>query len=90
MKTFEEAIAGVMVKAERHPDDRLSPDAKWRLDDLLSRYSEVIRDISQAKTTMQFVNLLNAAVTSGNVSLDSALLTVFINGIIIGMEMEKQ
>jgi len=82
MKTFEEALETVMAKGQgnRELDSKLSV-----ICDDMKRYQGIVEEIAQRPE----VKLMAEAMGSLLCCETHALIAMFTNGVIVGMEMEK-
>ena len=83
MKTFEEALATRRVKSESQAREAAS--------DIASRYVSLVAEIANSRTAMSLV-ASNVEAMEDMPEEDRALslaMTMFINGVMIGIEMEK-
>jgi len=88
MKTFPEAMEVVCYKFDASPDQFAK--AKAHDDDLRSRIGSLAEEISEHELTMEMVQCCMHDVRTGRVTPETAVLNAFINGVVVGMEMEKQ
>lgn len=83
MKTFDEALEFLKTPSLRDANGIIIPNPAWE------RYRDLIKDIRKHPGTMALVvQIMRSA--KREYGEDVKILTGFISGIVVGMEMEKE
>lgn len=86
MKTFDEAL--ISISRPRSDNQRPSLTTVDMLG-LESRYGGIIDEARASSYTHSLMYACITALTSGEMKLDRVIFTAFINGLLVGIEMEK-
>ena len=91
MKTFEQACAKFQSSADPREvlADTLSPRTKAELQEINSRFAEIIQEMYDSKATRSLVQSLILQVGTGRIDPSDALYNAFAYGLMVGIEMEK-
>jgi len=84
MKTYEEAYAAIVPRAQT------VANVEQQHDEIIGRYGELLTQIMQYPKTQELISFILCMVNEKRATPESALATAFVNGIMIGIEMEKQ
>ncbi len=87
MKTFDEARD--LVFARFNTNAQLV-EVRQRVDEHSAKFNEIIEQVRNDKTIAETLAFVLRDVRVGNVTPECALLSMLVNGVIIGIEMEKQ
>ena len=91
MKTFEEACLSTFARA-LHPDSTSEQDeaAYQEIIDDSPRWASIAEDIKISRTSQVYIDAVFEMVRAGVMTPKNALSTCFIQGCIVGVEMERQ
>lgn len=88
MKTFEEALAGVMVTGDM-TNLETQLEAAVTIENARSRYRELIDQAASNPAVRRAIEGMLAGVVMGAMPASSAMISMFVNGLVCGIEMEK-
>lgn len=88
MKTFDEALAAVVLKTDNEdPETRQLVES--RFDETRARYREVITDARSHEHVKNLLRWHFAGMAAGE-HPETVMLNLFVCGVIVGMDMERQ
>lgn len=90
MKTFEQALGAVMGTFNHPPTEEDLRIAHETSSSTNARYKEMIHEVAFNQTVWQACRTMIIQVAAEEISVDEAMVTLFVHGLIVGIEMEKQ
>jgi len=86
MKTFEEAFSCTFKTAQSEAEIKTGSE---EMKDLAFRYREIQEEVLNSERFQDYVRTILEIVANDEGSATSAIFSVFMSGLIAGMEMEK-
>lgn len=87
MKTFEEACRALFIRPANTPEE--SARAIQSVATELQRYHALVEEIQRSPLTRVYIMGMIHATAQDVFDVDSAMLSVFASGVIVGIEMER-
>lgn len=86
MKTLDEAIAFVIMTADSQPE---LLEMMARQASVMEMYRSTINELMGHKSIERYTRMVSMLVLTQGMPVNEALASVLVNGVIIGIEMEK-